>query len=185
MLREIRHQRDVAVRARRDDELLLEAREPRNRVGPRLQAMPCAIERVGLGLRQPRDSELDQDAVEIIRCSLSRLVQGSSPFRTRSMLGRYPARHASANAAPSTLRPFRFASVSISRATDVRQSTTVPKVSKTSAFTEANCGAVWPDASPAPSTATPACSTSRRVISLAPALVRRSARSGSSSFLRG
>jgi hypothetical protein len=54
------------------------------------------------------------------------------------MLGRYPARHASANFAPSTVRPFRVASASTSRATDMRQSTTVPNVSKTRAFTEAN-----------------------------------------------
>ena len=54
------------------------------------------------------------------------------------MLGPYPARQASANFAPSTVRPFRFASASTSRVTDVRQSTTVPKVSKTSAFTDAS-----------------------------------------------
>ena len=50
------------------------------------------------------------------------------------MLGAYPARHASANFAPSTVNPFRFASSCTSAATDVRQSTTVPKTSKTSAL---------------------------------------------------
>ena len=50
------------------------------------------------------------------------------------MLGPYPARHASANFAASRLTAFFLASASTSRATEDRQSTTVPKVSKTSAF---------------------------------------------------
>ena len=73
----------------------------------------------------------------IIRCRASSLVQGSSPFRTRFMVGPYPARQASANFAASTVRPFRIARSCTSLVTDVRQSTTVPKTSKTSAFTDA------------------------------------------------
>ncbi len=73
----------------------------------------------------------------VIRWSVSSRVHGSSPVRTRFMLGAYPARHASANFAPSTVKPFRFARASTSAATDVRQSTTVPKTSKTRALGEA------------------------------------------------
>ena len=50
VLREIGHQRDVSVRQRRNDEALLQAREPGDRVRPRPQPVPCTVERVGFGL---------------------------------------------------------------------------------------------------------------------------------------
>ncbi len=56
------------------------------------------------------------------------------------MLGPYPARQASANFSAFTLSPFRFANCSTSCVTDVRQSTTVPKVSKPSALMDVNSG---------------------------------------------
>ena len=52
------------------------------------------------------------------------------------MLGAYWARHASAKVKPSMATPFPFATASTRAATEVRQSTTVPKTSKTSAFTD-------------------------------------------------
>src|SRR3954469_14397624 len=67
-----------------------------------------------------------------IRCSVSSLVHGSSPFLTRSIDGPYPPRQASANALQSTVRPFFLPSCVPSAITDDRQSTTVPNVSNTS-----------------------------------------------------
>ena len=64
MLRHVRHQRDVAVRERRDDESLLQPCQSSHRVRPWPQPMPGTIERVGFGLRQPGDAEVDQDLVE-------------------------------------------------------------------------------------------------------------------------
>ena len=62
MLREVGHQADVAVRQRRDDEVLLQASEAGDRVGPRLQPMPRAIERLLLLFAQRREAELAEDA---------------------------------------------------------------------------------------------------------------------------
>jgi hypothetical protein len=64
MLCQVRHQRNVAVRERRDDELLLEAAETADNVRPGVQPMPCAIERDDLGLRQSTDAGVLQDLVE-------------------------------------------------------------------------------------------------------------------------
>ena len=61
---------------------------------------------------------------------------GAGLLRTRSMLGMLSA-PASANAEPSIVTPLPFPTASTWAATDVRQSTTVPKTSKTSAFTDA------------------------------------------------
>ena len=63
------------------------------------------------------------------------MVHGSSPVRTRFMLGAYCARHASANAPPSMVLPFCRARSWTCVATEARQSTTVPNTSKTSALT--------------------------------------------------
>src|SRR5262245_20641766 len=70
----------------------------------------------------------------IIRCNLSRLVHGSSPLRTLSIEGAYPARHRSAKLAQSISNPFVFPQALPSSMIEPRQSTTVPKVSNTSAF---------------------------------------------------
>ena len=59
-----RHQRDVAVRQRRDRELLLQPRQPADRVRPRPQPMPRAIERIGLRAGEAGDLELDENLVE-------------------------------------------------------------------------------------------------------------------------
>jgi hypothetical protein len=61
---EVGHQRDVAVRQRRDDELFFEARETLGRVGPRLQAVPRAVEVRFLGLAEPTDAELVDDPIQ-------------------------------------------------------------------------------------------------------------------------
>src|SRR5262245_43741105 len=53
------------------------------------------------------------------------------------MLGAYPARQASANFGPSTATPLFLATATTSCAIPERQSTTVPKVSKTSALIDA------------------------------------------------
>ena len=62
--------------------------------------------------------------------------QGSSPVRTRCMNGSYPARHAWANSSQSTASAFCLPSTRPSRMMVLRQSTTVPKTSKVSAFME-------------------------------------------------
>src|SRR5882762_2724709 len=104
-----------------------------------------------------------------IRCSASSLVHGSSPVRTRFMLGPYAARQASANFAASTATPFRFARSCTSAVTEVRQSTTVPKTSKTSAFTRDSsrfsrfgCPPLCACADAAAIITAPACRKSRR-----------------------
>ena len=74
----------------------------------------------------------------INRCSWSIVIHGSSPERTRAIAGRYPARQASANAGQSTASFFLRPSAAHSRTIEPRQSTTVPKTSKTSARIEAN-----------------------------------------------
>src|ERR687886_841782 len=70
-----------------------------------------------------------------VRWRASRFVQGISPRRTLFMEGTYRSLQASAKAAQSTLRFFSLPSSSPSRITEPRQSTTVPKTSKTRAFT--------------------------------------------------
>ena len=111
----------------------------------------------------------------IVRCRPSSLVQGSSPLRTRSMIGHTglarrrqtpPRRRSHLSASPAPLLP---------ASTDVRQSTTVPNVSNTSAFTDLSCGFDGPRpgllrrryARPPPNrraiiAAAPACRNSRR-----------------------
>ena len=64
MLRHVRHQPDVAVRQRRDDEFLFQPREASDRIRPRLQSMPRAVERVFFRLAQRCEAELDEDLVE-------------------------------------------------------------------------------------------------------------------------
>ena len=96
--------------------------------------MPGPVEIRLLRFRQGGQPELVRRPSSVIRCRPSSWVQGSSPVRTRFMLGR------SRRAMPRQTRPSRSsalspASASTSRATAVRQSTTVPNTSKTSAFT--------------------------------------------------
>ncbi len=63
-LRKVRHQRDVAVRERRDDESLLQSRQALHRIGPRMQPMPRVVERADLVLGKPFHPEVDEDLVE-------------------------------------------------------------------------------------------------------------------------
>src|SRR5256885_11356918 len=60
--------------------------------------------------------------------------------------GAYSPRHASAKAPQSVFTPVRRVSSSPSRITDPRQSTTVPKTSKASAFTWPRTGELIADA---------------------------------------
>src|SRR5215471_2268920 len=76
----------------------------------------------------------------IMRCKSSSLVQGISPLRTLSIAGLYPRRQRSVNSAQLILRCLPLPQVVVSAITELRQSTTVPKVSKTHAFTLANSG---------------------------------------------
>src|SRR5215469_11654149 len=76
----------------------------------------------------------------IMRCKSSSLVQGISPLRTLSIAGLYPRRQRSVNSAQLILRCLPLPQPVASAITELRQSTTVPKVSKTHAFTLANSG---------------------------------------------
>src|SRR5437899_9767979 len=66
VLGHIHDQRDVAVRERRENELLLEARQAGHGVGPGVEAVPGAVQVVDLGLRETLDTELDQKLVEAL-----------------------------------------------------------------------------------------------------------------------
>ena len=59
-----------------------------------------------------------------------------TPVRTSSIAGWYSSRQASAKASQSSAYPFGLSTASLSRAIDVRQSTTVPNTSKNRALTE-------------------------------------------------
>src|SRR6202041_1664423 len=74
----------------------------------------------------------------VLRFKSSRLVHGSSPFRTFSIAGTYPSRQWSATSAQLIFRPLALPQLVASAITEPRQSTTAPKVSKTHAFTLAN-----------------------------------------------
>src|SRR5215472_5140436 len=74
----------------------------------------------------------------IMRCKSSSLVQGISPLRTFSIVGLYPRRQRSVNSAQLIFKPLTLPQLLASAITELRQSTTVPNVSKTHAFTLAN-----------------------------------------------
>src|SRR5262249_13293458 len=69
-----------------------------------------------------------------------RLVHGISPLRTLSIAGLYPRRQRSANSDQLMFKPLDLPQSVASAITELRQSTTVPKASKTHAFTLANSG---------------------------------------------
>src|SRR5215469_1197773 len=91
----------------------------------------------------------------IRRCKSSRLVQGISPLRTLFIAGAYPRRQRSVNSVQSTFKPLARPHLVVSAIRELRQSTTVPKVSKTQAFTLANSGCI-PGAPPVRGRAKPA-----------------------------
>src|SRR5215472_3745785 len=74
----------------------------------------------------------------IMRCKSSRFVHGILPLRTLSMAGRYPRRQRSVNSTQLIFKPSALPQVIASAITELRQSTTVPNISKTQAFTLAN-----------------------------------------------
>src|SRR5271156_2063859 len=76
----------------------------------------------------------------IMRFKSSRLVHGISPFRTLPIAGSYPRRQRSMNSTQLIFRPLTLAQLVASAIIELRQSTTVPNVSKTHAFTLANSG---------------------------------------------
>src|SRR5271156_5548435 len=76
----------------------------------------------------------------IMRFKSSRLVHGISPFRTLSIAGKYPRRQRSVNSTQLIFRPLVLPQLAASAIIELRQSTTVPNVSKTHAFTLANSG---------------------------------------------
>ena len=136
VLRELGHQRDVAVRQRRDDELLLQSRQAGDRVGPRRQPMPRAVQCVLLGLCQSGELVNRPGSCRgSCGAASSSLVHGSSPaahaVHARAVAGA-PRVGELRTRRPSRLCVSRAASTS--RATEDRQSTTVPNVSKTRAF---------------------------------------------------
>ena len=63
-LRKVRHQRDVPVRERRDDESGLQSRQAAYRIGPRAQPVPRVIEGADLVLGEPFHPEVNEDLVE-------------------------------------------------------------------------------------------------------------------------
>src|SRR5882724_8927220 len=73
ILRHVDDQRDVAVRERREDELLLEAREAGHGVGPGVEAVPGTVQVIDLGLREPLDGELGQELVEALAVEIVEL----------------------------------------------------------------------------------------------------------------
>src|SRR4029453_16150784 len=73
VLGHVHDQRDVAVRERREDELLLEARETGHRSGPRIEAMPRPVQVIDLGFREPLDRELRQQLVEALAVQIVEL----------------------------------------------------------------------------------------------------------------
>jgi hypothetical protein len=80
----------------------------------------------------------------VMRFKSSRLVHGISPFRTFSIAGTYPSRQLSVTSAQLIFRPLALPQLVASAITEPRQSTTVPNVSKTHAFTLANLGFTEP-----------------------------------------
>src|SRR6185369_8040056 len=86
---------------------------------------------------------------KIMRCKSSRRVQGISPLRTLSIAGLYARRQSSVKSTQLILRPLTLPQLVTWAITELRQSTTVPKISKTHAFTLANSGFIlgappWP-----------------------------------------
>src|SRR6516162_3733278 len=76
----------------------------------------------------------------IMRCKSSSLVHGISPLRTLSIAGLYPRRQRSVNPVQSIFKPLALPQLVASATTELRQSTTVPNISKTHAFTLADSG---------------------------------------------
>src|ERR1700691_3067855 len=76
----------------------------------------------------------------IMRFKSSRLVHGISSFRTLPIAGSYPRRQPSMNSTQLVFRLLALPQLVASAIIELRQSTTVPNVSKTHAFTLANSG---------------------------------------------
>src|SRR5436309_7148172 len=73
VLGHVHHQRDVAVRERRQDVLLLEAGEAGHAVRPGIEAMPRAVEMVDFSVRQPLDRELPEQLLEALAMEIVEL----------------------------------------------------------------------------------------------------------------
>ena len=102
--REIDHQRDVAVRARRQHEFRLEPRQRRRHVRPGVEPVPGQIEFVAAPRRTDRcKPKRGRKRSRLRRCSTSSLQNGMRPERTSSMPGWYSPRQASAKAIQSRL----------------------------------------------------------------------------------
>src|SRR5580658_5314549 len=79
-----------------------------------------------------------------MRFKSSRLVHGISPLLTLSIAGPYPRRQQSVNSTQLMSKPLTLPQLVASAITELRQSTTVPNVSKTHAFTPADSNFIKP-----------------------------------------
>ncbi len=133
-LRHVQQQRDVAVRQRPDDEARLQPGQAGHRIRPGVQPVPAQVDMDQVLLRQARDAELARPAGRARRGAgyraSSRAVRpcGRGPWRAGRRRARHPPAPASRRCTPR-LAP--YAARSAIRLD--RQSTTVPKVSKTMA----------------------------------------------------
>src|ERR1700677_1305827 len=82
-----------------------------------------------------------------MRFKSSRLVHGISPLLTLSIAGPYPRRQRSVNSTQLISKPLTLPQLVASAITELRQSTTVPNVSKTHAFTLADSNFIKPPVS--------------------------------------
>jgi len=97
--------------------------------------MPHAIELSFSGLVQVTNFELFEQLIEIIRCSLSSGVQGSSPLRTRFIAGRVAGAPTNRQSAPRRSGDlWLHSTLPLSRRMELRPVDHVPNTSNTSAF---------------------------------------------------
>jgi hypothetical protein len=75
---EIDHQRDIAVRDRRELEALLEPRKPGRGIGPAVESVPCQVEIARHVLRQSREPEALADSIEIVPVQDVELAEGDA-----------------------------------------------------------------------------------------------------------
>ncbi len=126
-------QRHVAVGKRCDGELFLQPRQSGHGVRPRVEPVPRPVELVDLAVAHRHDPGAVEEIVEDHAVQVVDSRPRSSPRRTRSIAGAYPARQSSAKRGQSCCSPWRWPNCSSSRMTLERQSTTVPNTSNANA----------------------------------------------------
>ena len=132
--REIGHQRDIAVRDRREQEFRSQSLQPGSDVRPCVEPVPGEDQAWRIVPRRACRTRSGAGCVPDCGDAARRAWRRAPPGSYSSIAGWYSPRQASANADQSRSKPRGASTARASRATPVRQSTRVPNTSKNNAL---------------------------------------------------